>query len=49
MIGHTGFLLSTRRLAPGTVLPARRTRPGPRRLRRGLRRPRVQHGDLSGQ
>ncbi len=27
MIGHTGFLLTTRRLAPGTVLPARRTRP----------------------
>lgn len=27
MTGHTGFLLSTRRLAPGTVLPARRSRP----------------------
>ena len=27
MIGHTGFLLTTRRLAPGTVLPAKRTRP----------------------
>jgi tRNA (adenine57-N1/adenine58-N1)-methyltransferase len=27
MTGHTGFLLSTRRLAPGTVLPAKRTRP----------------------
>ncbi len=27
MTGHTGFLLSARRLAPGTVLPARRTRP----------------------
>jgi tRNA (adenine57-N1/adenine58-N1)-methyltransferase len=27
MTGHTGFLLATRRLAPGTVLPARRTRP----------------------
>lgn len=27
MIAHTGFLLSARRLAPGTVLPARRTRP----------------------
>jgi tRNA (adenine57-N1/adenine58-N1)-methyltransferase len=27
MTGHTGFLLSSRRLAPGTVLPARRTRP----------------------
>ena len=27
MIGHTGFLLATRRLAAGTVLPARRTRP----------------------
>ena len=29
MNGHTGFLLTTRRLAPGTVLPPRRTRPGP--------------------
>lgn len=27
MIGHTGFLLATRRLADGTVLPAKRTRP----------------------
>ncbi|MGB7982380.1 MAG: tRNA (adenine-N1)-methyltransferase [Candidatus Nanopelagicales bacterium] len=27
MTGHTGFLLSTRRLAPGTVLPAKRSRP----------------------
>jgi tRNA (adenine57-N1/adenine58-N1)-methyltransferase len=27
MTGHTGFLLSTRRLAPGTVLPVRRSRP----------------------
>lgn len=27
MTGHTGFLLHARRLAPGTVLPARRTRP----------------------
>jgi tRNA (adenine57-N1/adenine58-N1)-methyltransferase len=27
MIGHTGFLLATRRLADGTVLPPRRTRP----------------------
>ena len=27
MTGHTGFLLAARRLAPGTVLPARRTRP----------------------
>lgn len=27
MTGHTGFLLTTRRLAPGTTLPARRTRP----------------------
>ncbi len=29
MTGHTGFLLAARRLAPGTVLPARRTRPAP--------------------
>ena len=27
MIGHTGFLLATRRLAEGTVLPPRRRRP----------------------
>ena len=27
MIGHTGFLLSTRRLADGTVAPVRRRRP----------------------
>jgi tRNA (adenine57-N1/adenine58-N1)-methyltransferase catalytic subunit len=27
MTGHTGFLISARRLAPGTVLPARRSRP----------------------
>ncbi|MEZ5116694.1 MAG: tRNA (adenine-N1)-methyltransferase [Candidatus Nanopelagicales bacterium] len=27
MVGHTGFLLVTRRLAEGTVLPPRRTRP----------------------
>lgn len=27
MTGHTGFLLSTRRLAPGTVLPTKRSRP----------------------
>ena len=27
MIGHTAFLLISRRLAPGTVLPPRRTRP----------------------
>lgn len=27
MIGHTGFLMSARRLADGTVLPPRRTRP----------------------
>jgi tRNA (adenine57-N1/adenine58-N1)-methyltransferase len=29
MNGHTGFLLTTRRLAPDTVLPPRRTRPAP--------------------
>lgn len=27
MVGHTGFLVSARRLAPGTVAPARRRRP----------------------
>ncbi len=27
MVGHTGFLVTARRLADGTVLPARRTRP----------------------
>lgn len=29
MIGHTGFLMTCRRLAPGTVLPVRRRRPAP--------------------
>lgn len=29
MIGHTGFLVATRRLAPGAVLPVRRRRPAP--------------------
>jgi tRNA (adenine57-N1/adenine58-N1)-methyltransferase len=29
MIGHTGFLLTTRRLAPGVTAPARRRRPAP--------------------
>lgn len=29
MIGHTGFLISGRRLAEGTVLPPRRRRPAP--------------------
>jgi tRNA (adenine57-N1/adenine58-N1)-methyltransferase len=27
MVGHTGFLVTSRRLAPGTVAPARRRRP----------------------
>jgi len=29
MIGHSGFLVAARRLAPGAVLPARRRRPAP--------------------
>ena len=29
MNGHTAFLVSCRRLAPGTVLPPRRRRPAP--------------------
>jgi len=29
MIGHTGFLVAARRLAPGTQLPPRRRRPAP--------------------
>lgn len=29
MIGHTGFLVTTRRLAPGVTAPARRRRPAP--------------------
>ena len=29
MIGHTGFLVNARRLAPGTVAPPRRRRPAP--------------------
>jgi len=27
MVGHTGFLLTTRRMAPGTTAPERRRRP----------------------
>jgi tRNA (adenine57-N1/adenine58-N1)-methyltransferase catalytic subunit len=27
MVGHTGFLITARRLAPGTVAPPRRRRP----------------------
>ena len=46
MVGHTGFLVFTRRLADGTELPARRIRPakgptattGCRRPDAGLRR-----------
>ncbi|TXR56635.1 tRNA (adenine-N1)-methyltransferase [Quadrisphaera setariae] len=29
MVGHTGFLLTSRRLAPGTTAPQRRRRPAP--------------------
>jgi tRNA (adenine57-N1/adenine58-N1)-methyltransferase catalytic subunit len=29
MIGHTGFLMTTRRLAPGVTVPLRRRRPAP--------------------
>jgi tRNA (adenine57-N1/adenine58-N1)-methyltransferase len=29
MIGHSGFLVAARRLAPGAVLPTRRRRPAP--------------------
>jgi len=29
MVGHTGFLIITRRLAPGVVAPARKRRPAP--------------------
>ena len=29
MVGHTGFLIMTRRLAPGVAAPARRRRPAP--------------------
>jgi tRNA (adenine57-N1/adenine58-N1)-methyltransferase len=29
MVGHTGFLIMTRRLAPGYAAPARKRRPAP--------------------
>lgn len=29
MVGHTGFLITTRRLAPDTVAPLRKRRPAP--------------------
>ena len=38
MHGHTGFLITTRRLAPGVVPPERKRRPGQGRLRRRERR-----------
>ena len=39
MIGHTGFLLTARRLADGVEPPAAPPPPRQGRLRRGLRRP----------
>ena len=35
MVGHTGFLVTTRRLAPGTTPPMRARRPAPGALRGG--------------
>ena len=40
MTGHTGFLLASRRLAPGTVLPAKRSRPAKGAYGSGLHRAR---------
>ena len=39
MIGHTAFLVTARRMAPGQRPPLKKRRPGPRRLRPGLHRP----------
>ena len=39
MIGHTGFLVTARRMAPGQRPPVKKRRPAPGRLRAGLRRP----------
>jgi tRNA (adenine57-N1/adenine58-N1)-methyltransferase len=48
MTGHTGFLLATRRLAPGTVLPARRTRPAKGAYGQDYEGPRPTGADLVG-
>ena len=39
MIGHTGFLVTARRMAPGERRPGQEAPPGARCLRRRLRRP----------
>ena len=38
MNGHTGFLVTARRMAPGNAAPVKKRRPAPGRLRRRLRR-----------
>ena len=49
MHGHTGFLVTTRRLAPGTTPPLRKRRPGRRvRHERGRRRRRLDPRERRG-
>ncbi|MCB0916490.1 MAG: tRNA (adenine-N1)-methyltransferase [Actinobacteria bacterium] len=48
MVGHTGFLVAARRLADGTVLPLRRTRPAKGAYGRDWKRPGESVGDESG-
>ena len=48
MNGHTGFLVTVRRLAPGAVLPPEAPSTGSRRLRRRLHRPRIAVGTRGG-
>ena len=44
MNGHTGFLVTARRMAPGSAAPRQEAPAGPRRVRRGLRRARGRDG-----
>ena len=48
MVGHTGFLVTARRLAPGVVPPPRRRRPGGGPRGSGGKGPPRSRGDLGG-
>jgi tRNA (adenine57-N1/adenine58-N1)-methyltransferase catalytic subunit len=48
MVGHTGFLVTTRRLAPGVVAPARHRRPAPGAYGEDWRTPGAQESRRSG-
>ena len=44
MVGHTGFLVFARRLAPGVVAPVRRRRPAPGAYGEDYTGPRAERG-----